>query len=607
MRLKKILSAFLSAVLVTTAWAMPVSSKAATAASTGSNPVIKGYYADPDIDWFDCKFWMFPTTDGIIDEKDGWWGSKTFKAFSSEDMVNWKDNGVILDVEADNAEEAGVNENGVQIAYSPWSYGHAWAPSIEKVGGKYYFYYVAAVKPELQNKYCAWIDEYTDDNGNIVKAHYVDDKAIGVAWANSPTGPYTALEEPLIYGKMIQDKFGNDKIPSVIDPSIFMDDDGSAYLTFGNWYPYIVKLNDDMMSLDESVFKIVSGIPMGWHEGGFMESLVIFKKDGKYYFTWSSNGTADENYCVYYATATKITNRVNAPSLMLKKDTKNGIYGTGHQSILYLPTNNTYYIAYGRLKANADGSLTDSADRGNYRECCIDKITFNEYNEASVKPTNKGVGKVTAHNLGASITKTKVKSPATTSADGIFYEYHKCKSCSKELYSAVKIKKISTIALYSTVFTYNGKAQKPTVIVKDSSGNKIPASYYSVTYTNNKNVGTATATIKFKGKYSGTVKRSFTIKPKGTQISKFTAVKGGVKVSWKNQSTQTSGYQIRYSTSAKMSGAKAYTIAKNTILSKTVTKLSKNKRYYFQVRSYKVVNGKKYYSSWSNVKSVIMK
>lgn len=607
MKIKKALSLCLSILLTVSACAIPHSAGAATVSSASGNPVLNGYYADPDIDWFDCRFWMFPTTDGIIDERDGWWGSKTFKAFSSEDMVNWTDHGVILDVEADNAEEAGVNENGIQIAYSPWSYGHAWAPSIEKVGNMYYFYYVAAVKPEYQNKYCAWIDEYTDDNENTVEAHYVDDKAIGVAYASNPQGPYTALDEPLLYGKLIQDKFGNDEIPSVIDPSIFIDDDGSAYLTFGNWFPYIVKLNDDMISLDESVFKKISGIPMGWYEGGFMESLVVFKKDGKYFFTWSSNGTADENYSVYYGTANGITYKVGNIHPLLQKDTVNGIYGTGHQSILYLPTNDTYYIAYGRMKANADGSLTDSADRGNYRECCIDKINFNEYNEASVTPTNSGVGAVSSHSFGTAVVSTKVITPATSSANGKVYQYHKCAYCSKTSHTAVAINRLASVSLSDTIYTYNGKAKKPTVMLKDSKGNKISTANYTVSYTNNIKVGTATVTIKLKNRYSGTIKKTFTIRPDGTSITKFSSIKGGVKVSWNKQAIQTTGYQIRYSTKSNMSDANTYAVTKTSTVSKNFTKLSKNKKYYFQIRTYKVVNGKKYYSAWSKSKAVIIR
>ncbi|MGN0527843.1 MAG: family 43 glycosylhydrolase [Eubacterium sp.] len=611
MKTKKLLSVILTLIMLITATIIPCTADAAES----KNPVLDGSYADPDIDWFDCKFWIFPTTDGIIDERDGWWGSKQFKAFSSEDMVNWTDNGVILDVEADTAEEAGVNENGVQIAYSPWSYGHAWAPTIEKVGDKYFFYYVAGIKPEYMEKYGALTDTL-DEDGNVVLdgegnpiQHYIDDKAIGVAYASSPTGPYTALDEPIVYPKMLQDNFKDGAaIPSVIDPSIFIDDDGTAYMTFGNWVPCIVQLSDDMLSADTSFLKVVTGIPTGWWStDSFMESLVIFKRDGKYYFTWSSDGTASEDYRVCYATTNNIKYRVSYQGTLLKKDASKGIYGTGHQSILYLPTNDSYYISYGRLQTNADGTLRDNADRGNYREVCIDKIEFDSFGAPSVTPTNSGVGAVSPHTISSSAKSTSVN-PASLSKNGAVTKNYYCTECGKLFPKVTVINKISTVSLSSASYTYDGKVKKPSVKVADSKGKTISSNNYTVTYAGGrKNVGKYAVKITFKGNYSGTKTLYFTIKPKATSISSVSAKSKGFTVKWKKQSTQVTGYQIQYSTSSRFTSPKTVTVSNYKTTSKTISKLKSKKKYYVRIRTYKTVNGTKYYSSWSKAKSITTK
>ncbi|MGN0522144.1 MAG: fibronectin type III domain-containing protein, partial [Eubacterium sp.] len=76
---------------------------------------------------------------------------------------------------------------------------------------------------------------------------------------------------------------------------------------------------------------------------------------------------------------------------------------------------------------------------------------------------------------------------------------------------------------------------------------------------------------------------------------------------WKKLTTQTTGYQIQYSTSSKFTKAKTVTVSKNSTTSKTISKLKANKKYYVRVRTYKTVDGKKIYSAWSKAKSVTTK
>ena len=131
---------------------------------------------------------------------------------------------------------------------------------------------------------------------------------------------------------------------------------------------------------------------------------------------------------------------------------------------------------------------------------------------------------------------------------------------------------------------------------------------YTVTYaTGRKNVENYSVTIKLKGNYGGTVKKTFTIQPKSTSISKLTLGRKKLTVKWKKQVTQTTGYEIQYATSSKFKDAKNVTVSKNKITSKTISKLKAKKKYYVRMRSYKTVkvNGKsaKLYSAWSRVRT----
>ena len=201
----------------------------------------------------------------------------------------------------------------------------------------------------------------------------------------------------------------------------------------------------------------------------------------------------------------------------------------------------------------------------------------------------------------------KVTQKATTSKNG--YIATKCSICNKTLSTQATIYYPKTISLSTTSYTYDGKAKKPSITVKDSKGKKIASSNYTVSYSSGrKSVGKYTVTIKFKGNYSGTVKKTFTIKPKSTTLSKVSAGKKAFTVKWKKQTSQTTGYQIQYSTASNFKGAKTVTVSSNKTTSKKISKLKAKKKYYVRVRTYKTVkiNGKntKIYSSWSKAKTV---
>lgn len=153
--------------------------------------------------------------------------------------------------------------------------------------------------------------------------------------------------------------------------------------------------------------------------------------------------------------------------------------------------------------------------------------------------------------------------------------------------------------------TYTGKGLTQDLTVK-IGGKKLASNSYKVTYKNNKNVGKATATVKVtKGTYKGLSKSvTFKIIPKGTKIADIDGISEGFTVSWNKQSAQTSGYQLRYSTSSNMSGAKTVSVKSAKKTSTKVAKLKEKTKYYVQIRTYKAVGKTKYYSSWSSVKAV---
>lgn len=193
---------------------------------------------------------------------------------------------------------------------------------------------------------------------------------------------------------------------------------------------------------------------------------------------------------------------------------------------------------------------------------------------------------------------------ATRWDEGQLYVY--CMTCgykktNRTIYPA------SNISISKKSFTWTGSRKTPSVTVKDSRGKALKKNTdYKVTYSNNKNVGKATVKVTLKGNYYGSKTMSFKINPKGTSLS---SVKAGAKsftAKWKKQSKQTSGYQLRYSTSRNGSGSKSL-VSGSSKTSKTIKNLKAKKKYYVRVRTYKKVNGVKYYSGWSKAKTVTTK
>ena len=205
----------------------------------------------------------------------------------------------------------------------------------------------------------------------------------------------------------------------------------------------------------------------------------------------------------------------------------------------------------------------------------------------------------------------KVTKRATTSKNGTFTAV--CSVCGAEQTEVIYAAK--TIKLSKTSMTYNGKKQKPSVTITDAAGKRLKnGTDYKVTYPKKtQNVGKYTVTVTLKGNYTGTVKKTFTILPKNTAISKLTASKNTVTVKWRKQTKQTAGYEIQYSTSSKFTKktTKTVKVTKNSTTSKKITKLKAKKKYYVRIRTYQTVKvGKKstkIYSGWSKAKTITTK
>ena len=189
----------------------------------------------------------------------------------------------------------------------------------------------------------------------------------------------------------------------------------------------------------------------------------------------------------------------------------------------------------------------------------------------------------------------KVTKKATTSANGVrTYTCTKCKAT-----KTATIYKANKISLSKTAYTYNGKAQKPTAIVKDSNGKTISNKNYTVSYANNQNPGKATAKITFKNEYSGTINKTFDIKIAATSGAKIkTQSTKGITLQW-NKVSAVTGYEVYMATSKNGSYKKIATIGKNSTTTYTKNGLATGKTYYFRIRAYKTIGKKKHYGSYA--------
>ena len=165
-------------------------------------------------------------------------------------------------------------------------------------------------------------------------------------------------------------------------------------------------------------------------------------------------------------------------------------------------------------------------------------------------------------------------------------------------------KKATVSGISTKAFT--GKNITQSITVKYNGKTLKNGTDYTVSYSSNKGIGTATVKIAGKGSYTGTITKTFKINPAKQEIQKLTAKSKAFFIDWA-QKGSASGYEIQYATNSKFTSAKKVTITNNKTDKTTVSKLSGKKKYYVRVRSYTTVKGTKYYGAWSASKSVTTK
>ena len=194
----------------------------------GQKPIVQTRFtADPaPMVWGDTVF-LYTSHDE--NDAEGF-HMKDWLLYTSTDMANWTDHGTVA-----------------SLSDFPWAADDgAWAPQVVERGGRYFMYCPVAQRG-------AWM-------------------AIGVLTADSPYGPFSdPIGKPLIVNS-IED----------IDPTVFIDDDGQAYLYWGNPHLYYVRLGEDMISYEGDIVRCDT-IPSDYQEGPW-----LYKHDGRYYLAYAS-------------------------------------------------------------------------------------------------------------------------------------------------------------------------------------------------------------------------------------------------------------------------------------------------------------------------------
>lgn len=303
------------------------------------NPVIRDQFsADPTARVFGDKIYLYPSHDIPVPEgqRKDWFCMEDYHVFSSENLTDWKDHGVI------------VTQNKV-----PWvrpnSYS-MWAPDCICRNGKYYFYFPSA--PAAGGGF-----------------------AVGVAIADSPEGPFICEPEPI-------------KGINGIDPCVLQASDGNAYIFWGNGR--CAKLKENMKELADDTPKekvkwgdreiemvgvnCLKDLPNRQAEGPF-----AFEYNGNYYLTYPY--VRENTEVLGYAMSKNPMGPYEYKGLIMAEHA-NGCWTNHHSIVQY---KGQWYLFYHH------NDLSPKDDKR--RSVCIDKLTFNaDGTIQEVKPTMRGVG-----------------------------------------------------------------------------------------------------------------------------------------------------------------------------------------------------------------------
>lgn len=292
-----------------------------SAASAQKNPVIEGWYADPEAVIFGREYWIYPTYSARYEQQ------VFLDAFSSKDMATWKKHPHIIDT-----------------SVIQWAKMAMWAPAIVKKDDRYFLFFSAN---DIQSK------QRNGDQDDTLGG-------IGVAVANAPGGPFKDhLGKPLI------NQFYNNAQP--IDQYVFKDTDGQYYIIYGGWGRCNVgRLNNDFTGLvpfsDSLLVKEIT-------PKGYVEGPTLFIRKGKYYLMWSEGGWTNGTYKVAYAVSDNVLGPFERKATVLEADERVAT-GAGHHSVINIPGTDEWYIVYHRRPI-------PNLDR-DHRVVCIDHLYFDE-------------------------------------------------------------------------------------------------------------------------------------------------------------------------------------------------------------------------------------
>ena len=286
------------------------------------NPVIPGYFADPTIKKFGDTYYMYATTDGSGA------GFGPAQVWTSKDFVNWT------------------------LMPMNWPDSHwIWAPDvIRHTDGRYYYFYC---QPCI----------------------------IHCGVSETPRGPWKNIlgESEAV---LVPDRFVTNAI--TLDGQTFVDDDGSVYLYWGTWGIYKgFGCGAGKMTPDLKGFTEMRLIP-NTEAVDFFEAPFVLKRNGIYYFMYSSGSCHDHTYRVQYATSDHPLGPYEYKGCILETNEDGTVHGPGHHSIL--KEGDDYYIVYHRHD-------NPHSNRGFHRQLCMDKMEFAaDGSIRKVIPTHKGVG-----------------------------------------------------------------------------------------------------------------------------------------------------------------------------------------------------------------------
>lgn len=294
------------------------------------NPIITNQYtADPSARVFGDRVYVYPSHDILATEergRAGWFCMEDYHVFSSANLTDWTDHGVILTQEN--------VEWGNPTAYSMW------APDCIFRNGKYYFYFPDIIKDTIK---------------------YGMGFSVGVAISDNPEGPYTAQPEPI-------------KSVHGIDPNVFIDNDGQAYLYWALGNIYAARLKENMIELASEPV-ILAELP----EEGLKEGPYLFERKGIYYLTYPHVQNKTER--LEYATGNNPLGPFKFAGVIMD-ESPTGCW-TNHQSIIEFK--DQWYLFYHH------NDLSPNFDKN--RSIRVDSLFFNEDGTIrKVIPTLRGVG-----------------------------------------------------------------------------------------------------------------------------------------------------------------------------------------------------------------------